>query len=39
MVPLMKRHFFEKVGIQRLMALRADPYSGVSLQNRGYYDE
>lgn len=31
--------FFEKVGIQRLMALRADPYSGVSLQNRGYYDE
>ena len=31
--------FCEKVGIQRLMALRADPYSGVSLQNRGYYDE
>ena len=31
--------FFEKVGIRRLMELRADPYSGVSLRNRGYYDE
>ncbi len=26
--------FFDKVGIRRLMDLRADPYSGVSLRNR-----
>lgn len=30
-----EEEFFEKVGFARLMELRADPYSGVSLKNRG----
>ncbi len=27
--------FLEKVGLRKLMALRADPFSGISLRNRG----
>lgn len=30
--------FLEKVGLRKLMALRADPASGVSLRNRGFWE-